>query len=254
MIEERGAAASARPGVPLMAPLERRRIGFALVAFGGSGLVILAVLGWLVLGPLGSLGAAATSVDDQRTRIVALLPAAEAALDSAATAATNAGTSLESSGQAARDGSDLLVQLATSMDGMSSAAQLSILGTQPFGALSQQLSAVAARSRGLATDLTAAADAIAANVTDSAAAAGRLHDLSAQIARLADELAGAGPATSAGGPSSGWPRPPSPRSGSAAASAATPWPEVSGDSGRPRRRSRPEAAIPGLAATRRFPA
>jgi len=154
-----------------------------------------------VLGPLGSLGAAATSVDDPRTRIVALLPAAEAALDSAATAATNAGTSLESSGQAARDGSDLLVQLATSMDGMSSAAQLSILGTQPFGALSQQLSAVAARSRGLATDLTAAADAIAANVTDSAAAAGRLHDLSAQIARLADELAGAGPATSAGGPS-----------------------------------------------------
>ena len=85
----------------------RRRWGSALLAFGGVGLVILAVLGFLVIGPLGSVGSAAGTLDDQRTRLVAMLPAAETALNSASTAATNAGVSLKASGQSARDGSIL---------------------------------------------------------------------------------------------------------------------------------------------------
>ena len=177
----------------------RRRLGAALIVFGAAGLVILVLLAYVILGPIGAIGAAAGAVDDQRARAVAVLPSAEAALDAAATAATNAGTSLQASGQSARDGSDLLVQLAASMDGMSAASTVDILGTRPFGALSDQLAAVAARSRSLASDLKAAATSLDANVGDSGIAATRFRDLGAQIGRLRTELeAGSTPAGSAG--------------------------------------------------------
>ena len=171
-----------------LSPAARRRWGSALLGFGVIGLIILAILGFLVLGPLGSLGSAAASLDDQRTRLVAMLPSAGAALDSAATAATNAGASLRASGQSARDGSTLLVQLASAMDGMSAASKVNILGQEPFGTLSDELTNVAARSRSLATDLSSAADGLDANVTDSNAAAARLHELSGRLATLRSEL------------------------------------------------------------------
>ena len=173
-------------------PNARRRWGSALLAFGGIGLIILAILGFLVVGPLGSLGSAAASLDDQRTRLLAMLPSAEAALDSASTAATNAGVSLRASGQSARDGSVLLVQLAGAMDGMSAASKVSILGQEPFGGLGDQLANVAARSRSLATDLAATADGLDGNVSDSDAAAARLHELGAELATLRTELASGG--------------------------------------------------------------
>jgi hypothetical protein len=176
----------------------RRRRGAALMAFGGAGLAILLVLAVMLIGPLQGLGSAAASLENQRARVVAMLPAAEAALRSAATTATGAGTSLRASGNSARDGSALLVQLATAMDDMSSASRVEILGSRPFGSLSDDLSGVATRSRSLAANLDVAADAIAANVTDSETAASDLGVLADEVAALHAELAASAPATADG--------------------------------------------------------
>jgi hypothetical protein len=176
----------------------QRRRGAALMAFGGAGLAILLVLAVMLIGPLQGLGSAAASLEDQRARVVAMLPAAEAALRSAAATATGAGTSLRASGNSARDGSALLVQLATAMDDMSSASRVEILGSRPFGSLSDDLSGVATRSRSLAANLDVAADAIAANVTDSETAASDLGALADEVAALHAELAASVPATADG--------------------------------------------------------
>jgi hypothetical protein len=170
----------------------RRRRGVALMAFGGTGLAILVVLAVLLIGPLRGIGSAAASLDEQRARVVALLPAAADALDSAATAATNAGASLQRSGQSARDGSSLLIQLASAMQGMSDASRVSILGNQPFASLSDELSAVATQSRALATDLSTTADGLDANVADSQATAARFRELGDQLDRLRLELEASG--------------------------------------------------------------
>jgi len=175
----------------------RRRQGLALIAFGAVGLAILLVLGIIVIGPLRGLGSAATSLDDQRTRVAELLPAAADALDSAATAASNAGTSLHSSGQSARDGASLLVRLASAMEGMSDASRVSILGNQPFASLSDELAAVATQSRALATDLETTADGLDANVADSEATAARFRELGGQLDRLRLELEASGAASTA---------------------------------------------------------
>jgi hypothetical protein len=167
----------------------KRRRGAALMAFGGAGLAILAILAVLIVGPLGSLASAAASVEDQRARVVAMLPAAEAALRSASTTAIDAGSSLRASGNSARDGSALLVQLASAMDSMSSASRVEILGSRPFGSLSDELTGVATRSRSLAANLDVAAEAIAANVGDSQTAASDLSALADEVAALHGELA-----------------------------------------------------------------
>jgi len=176
----------------------RRRRGAALIAFGAAGLAILLVLALVLIGPIRGLGAAAASIEGQRTRVVALLPAAREALDSAATAASNAGISLRSSGRSARDGSTLLEQLAAAMQGMSDASRVSIFGNQPFASLSDELAAVATQSRALATDLATTADSLDANVTDSETAAAQFRALGDQLERLRVELEPAGVASTGG--------------------------------------------------------
>ena len=155
----------------------RRRAGRALLAFGLSGLVLMTAGALLALGSLRP--AAPTAV--QRTPVVALIPPAEHVLRDSAETATNAATSLEASAAAARNGANLVAQLAQAMDDMSSAARVEVLGVKPFAGLADSLANVAGRSRTLATDLSTTAAALDANVADSRTAA---HDLEI----LADEL------------------------------------------------------------------
>jgi hypothetical protein len=176
---------------PPFGPLElqaRRRLGRGLLAFGVAGLILLIATGWLLVGSLGAVSTAAADLETQRARLVALIPPAEAALRGSADTATNASTSLESSATAARDASALVTQLATAMDGMASAAQVSVLGIQPFASLSGELSSVADRSRALATDLDATAATLDTNVADSQQAAADLGSLADELAALNAEL------------------------------------------------------------------
>jgi hypothetical protein len=168
---------------------ERRRVGQGLLAFGIVGLVLLALSGLLVLGSLGALASAAAELDTQRARLMELLPPTAQALDDIADSASNAGTSLEASARATRNGANLVEQLAQAMDGMSAAAQLEVLGVRPFGGLADELANVATRSRSLAADLESTAGALDTNVSDSRAAAADLRALADELATLRTRLA-----------------------------------------------------------------
>jgi hypothetical protein len=174
---------------------ERRRAGRGLLAFGVAGIVLLLLAGWLLLGSLGAVADATADLDAQRVRLAELLPPAEQALEGAADSAANAGTSLQTSGQSARDASDLVSRLALAMDGMSSAAQIEVLGVKPFGTLSDDLGRVASESRTLAADLILTASSLDKNVLDSQAAASDLRALASEVRVLHTELvAGSGAA------------------------------------------------------------
>lgn len=168
----------------------RRRAGRALLAFGLTGVALVGLGIALVLGTLGAVTSAAASLDEQRTRLVALLEPTEATLLRSAGTAENAGTSLEASATSARDAAALTDQLAVAMDEMARAAQLEVLGIRPFAGLAVELDDVAERSRTLAADLGTTANALDANVDDSRATATDLRDLAAELADLRLELDG----------------------------------------------------------------
>ena len=130
-------------GSPTVSARATRRTGRGLLAYGIVGLVLLGVAGALVLGSLGAIATTATDLEAQRARLISMLAPAEDALEGSAETATNAGASLTASGAAARDAADLVTQLAQAMDGMSSAAQVEVLGARPFGALADDLAGVA---------------------------------------------------------------------------------------------------------------
>jgi hypothetical protein len=168
--------------------MARRRAARLLLAFGVSGLALLVLSAVLVIGALGAVAEAAGTIDAQRARLVALIDPTEAVLDRAAGTSANAGTSLQASAGSARDGAALSLQLADAMEAMARAAQVDVFGVRPFSGLADELAAVAASSRTLATDLDATAGALAANVTDTRAVAGDLGALADELARLRTEL------------------------------------------------------------------
>jgi hypothetical protein len=162
----------------------RRRLGIGLLAFGISGLVLVAAAAVLVLGSLSAVDDAATGFERQRAEIVAMLDPAAAALSDAATSAANAGSSLTEASAASRRAADLTSRLATSFEGMASLGSFEIFGTRPFAGVASQFTSVATESRTLSTSLAATADALAQNVADSQSVATDLRDLAGRLRQL----------------------------------------------------------------------
>jgi hypothetical protein len=175
----------------------RRRVGYGLVAFGLVGLMLVSAAGALVLGSLGAVDAAVTGFERQRTEIVALLGSASDALSGAATSASNASASLTQTTTAARDAAALTSSLASSFEGLASLGGFSVLGARPFAEVAGQFAEVGTQARALSADLSAAADAMSTNITDSAAVAADMRGLADQLSRIEASLTG--PGDSAGG-------------------------------------------------------
>ena len=170
----------------------RRRLGTGLIAFGGTGIVLVIAAALLVLGSLGAVGDAATGFDRQRTEILSMLEPAAAALSDAGNSASHAGASLSEASDASRRAADLTERLATSFQGMAGLGALEIFGTRPFAAVASQFTDVAGQSVALSADLTSTADALATNVADSQSVAGDLQDLADRLRQLETTLQASG--------------------------------------------------------------
>lgn len=170
----------------------RRRLGAALLAFGGVGLALVVAAGALVLGSLSAVSDAATGFERQRVEIVAMLGPASSALSNAATSASNAGASLSETSTAASQAARLTTRLAESFEGLASLGSFEIFGTRPFGQLSGQFAAVGTEARALSLDLTTTADSMTQNVADSQAVAADLRALAVQLDRLKASLTSSG--------------------------------------------------------------
>jgi hypothetical protein len=167
----------------------RRRLGYGLLAFGLSGIVLIAAAAALVFGSLSAVDDAASGFDRQRVEILAMLGPASSALSNAATSASNAGTSLTESSAAAVQAAVLTSRMADSFDDLAELGTFEVFGTRPFGPLADQFGDVAAESRALSDDLTAAGTSLATNVADSEAVAGDLRALATQLDALETSLA-----------------------------------------------------------------
>ncbi|HEX3264448.1 MAG TPA: hypothetical protein VHR16_02160 [Candidatus Limnocylindrales bacterium] len=177
--------------------MERRRLGMGLIAFGVAGLVLIGSAGALVLASLSAVGDAATGFEQQRAKVVEMLGPASAALERAASSASNAGTSLTETRDSAAQAATLMARLSESFDSLAALGSFEILGARPFAGLSGQFSQVATESRTLSADLARSADAMDTNITDSAAVAADLRTLADQLAELETSL-GAPPEGSPG--------------------------------------------------------
>jgi len=179
----------------------RRRLGYGLVAFGASGLVLALIAAVLVLATFGAVGDAASGFERQRTELLSMVEPAASALTDAADSASHAGASLTEASDASRRAADLTGRLATSFDGLAGLGSVDILGSRPFAGFSSQFTDVAAQSRTLATDLNSTADALTTNVTDSEAVASDLRSLADRLRQLETTVQGSGsPGGSAGLP------------------------------------------------------
>lgn len=162
----------------------RRRLGFWLVAFGVTGLVLVVAAAVLLLGSLGAVSDAASGFERQRAELVSMLEPAAAALSDAADSATNAGTSLTAASDASRRAADLTSRLANSFDALAGLGSVDILGAHPFAGVSSQFTDVAGQSRALSTDLTSTADTLTTNVADSQHVAANLRSLADRLRQL----------------------------------------------------------------------
>ena len=177
----------------------RRRLGRGLVAFGGIGLALIVATAVLAVVTLGSIGDAATGLERQRTELVRMLEPAATSIRDAATSATHAGTSLTASAKAAQDGASLTTQLAASMEQLNSLSGFEILGQRPFAEIGSSFGELAARSRTLSTSLTTTADALDADITDTAAVGRDLNRLADQLDQLRASAGATGPSAASTG-------------------------------------------------------
>jgi len=177
----------------------RRRLGRGLVAFGGIGLALLLATAVLALVTIGSIGDAATGLERQRTSLVGMLEPAATSIRDAATSATHAGSSLTASAKAAQDGASLTTQLATAMEQLNSLSNLDILGQRPFAGIGSSFGELAARSRTLSTSLTTTADALDADIADTAAVGRDLNRLADQLDQLRASAGATGPSAASTG-------------------------------------------------------
>ena len=168
----------------------RRRLGMGLLAFGLSGLVLLLAAAVLVFGSLAAVDDAATGFEAQRAELLAMLGPASDALDSAATSATNAGSSLTTSAGAAEQAATLTTRLAASFEGLAALSSFEIFGARPFAALEGEFQQVGSTARTLSTDLGSTAAALRTNVADTATVAANLRVLATQLQALESNLAG----------------------------------------------------------------
>lgn len=168
-----------------------------LLAFGLSGIGLVVAAALLVLGSLAAVDDAATGFERQRAEIVAMLGPASDALQGAAMSASNAGTSLTRTSDAADRAAALTRRLAQSFEGLASLGSFEVFGARPFGEVAGQFRAVGAEARTLSVDLTSTAASMRTNVADSAAVAEDLRTLSTHLDELEATLAdGSGSAAS----------------------------------------------------------
>jgi hypothetical protein len=177
-----------------MTGIWRRFAGALLFAYGISGLALVIGGGLLVANSVASLDGLSASLEQQRLVLVRSLDATATFLSDARTGTGNVQTSLVTSVETAHQTAELTRGLATAMNQLAEASTVSILGNQPFGALTATFARVGGQSTALAGSLDLTADALARNGTDLIVILDYLGRIQAEIDDLRRQLSGSGDA------------------------------------------------------------
>ena len=165
--------------------IEARRLGTGMLVFGIVGLVIAAILG------IGLIGGAIAARDlDQRLeadreRIAESLHKVSDSMASLAATTEHAGNTLQTSSDTLTEAKTVLESTASTAESLSTALNVSILGTQPFATASARLADLSVTL----TAFEARADALAKNLDQNASDATEMSDKVRLMQSEVDELA-----------------------------------------------------------------
>jgi hypothetical protein len=178
MTEPRGVspAASPRPS--------QQALGWALVGYGITGLLLFGLIMAIVVRPLVGL----ETLFDQRAGVVQFLDVTVQTLDDAGRGSGNAGTTLTAAAKAAANAAALSDQLAGSMTALGSASGVSILGSQPLSGLSGQFEAVAGQAHELSGTMGSLAATLDQNTVDFTTLTTDIAAVREQVAALRTTL------------------------------------------------------------------
>lgn len=164
----------------------RRAVGWGLVAYGSVGMALL------VIGALGGLGMAA-QLEELAVRADSTLASAERAAGATATSFAGVDDTLEEAQASAAGAAALARNAAGTLDGLSVAMSINILGAQPLRPLAARFSESADQAAALAETL----DAVADSFSDARADMTRI---AVELDVLADELGALRVSSGAGEP------------------------------------------------------
>jgi hypothetical protein len=175
--------------IVLPAPLDRRRAGIALTAYGAAGLVLLGLAMAFVVGAFDD-GRGPLGLEAQRRGLLELLDASNVALIDAEATAHDADAGMSSTASAARDGSRFVADLGATLRNLATSLRLSILGSQPFAGPADDFDRVAAQAARVAADLDQAAASIDLSSEDMGSLASDLAAMRGRIGQVKANLAG----------------------------------------------------------------
>jgi hypothetical protein len=151
---------------------------------------VLVVLGLGALTRLGAVDEPAGTLSgaDPAAELRLTLGASEATLRDASVSARSAGAGLDEAAGAVGSAGTLTTDLASTMRGLADALRISILGAQPFAAVSPAFDAVADRASALAADLEGVRTTVRGGADDLVALADRLVELGERVERLRESV------------------------------------------------------------------
>jgi hypothetical protein len=169
----------------------RRQLAWGLVAYGLAGILLAVACAFVLVRTIPLLA----SIDRQRAQIVRALDLTAAAISDIEVGAGRAGGSLRSAAESARSAATLSDDLAGTMASLrDTSADISILGTHPFGVLADDFDRVAGRANALAANMTTLSGSLDLNTADFATVSADATALRTKVTDLRDVLAGDGAA------------------------------------------------------------
>ena len=170
--------------------VNRRRLGSGMLVFGLAGMVMAAIIAVaLILGAFAARDLDTRLAADQE-RIAASLSRLAVTMESLASTTQNAGTTLQTTSEALTDARDVLESTSTALLSLSDALNVSLLGSRPFAAASENLAELAgtiATFEGKAETLALNLDQ---NATDATTMTSQIQQLTVQVNELAARISG----------------------------------------------------------------
>lgn len=156
-----------------------RPVAAALAAFGAAGLLLAVVL----IVSLARLAATAGSLAHEQQAIVQLIESSRAAAIDGQAASRRAEAGVTATADAADRASGFIKELAAALRETSSSLRVELFGNQPFAAAADRLASAADQADQTAAGLTDAANEARAGAT-------QLQSVTADLGRIADDMAG----------------------------------------------------------------
>jgi hypothetical protein len=165
-----------------------RRAGIALLTFGVVGCVLAAAVAIALIAAGVVVAGWAPRVEAARVSLTATLTDTSFSVGQTALATSNLQATVETSQTAIEDAATVLDEASTSVAGLASAIDVTILGQRPFGAAADDLNALATSLATFSDSTAAISTDLVSNVEDLEVISEQLREIQADLDAAAERL------------------------------------------------------------------